>query len=451
MRRALVDMQPDRFEDLIALVALYRPGPMANIPTYCLRKHGREEPDYIHPKLEPILKETYGVIVYQEQVMQIAQDPRRLLARPRPISSAAPWARRSAPRWRRSASASSPAPSARTSTETRPSRSSSCCAKFAEYGFNKAHAGAYALVAYQTAYMKANYPVEFMAASLTLESGNTDKIAEFRREAIRLGIPVEAPSVNRSGVEFDVAEAASSIRWPRSRASARRRSSIWSRCAAQRPFRDLADFGRRINPEAHQQAGAGKPDRRRRARRAGARPGAAHRRRRPHPRHGDAASRRSAAVGQADMFGGGQDARAAAPAGGRAVAGGGEAEARARRGRLLSRPPIRSTNTAPVLQKMRVQTWAEFAESVRNGRDRRPPRRHRHRAAGAAHPHRQPDGRGPALRPDRLVRGGRSSRRGSPSIAICSSPATRSSCWSAPRSGRRASTSASSRSSRSTR
>ena len=74
MRRALVDMKPDRFEDLIALVALYRPGPMANIPTYCLRKHGNEQPEYIHPRLEPILKETYGVIVYQEQVMQIAQE-----------------------------------------------------------------------------------------------------------------------------------------------------------------------------------------------------------------------------------------------------------------------------------------------------------------------------------------------------------------------------------------
>ena len=73
MRRALLDMKPDRFEDIIALVALYRPGPMANIPTYCARKHGEEEPDYIHPKLESILKETYGIMVYQEQVMQAAQ------------------------------------------------------------------------------------------------------------------------------------------------------------------------------------------------------------------------------------------------------------------------------------------------------------------------------------------------------------------------------------------
>ena len=73
MRRALIDMRPDRFEDIIALVALYRPGPMANIPTYCARKHGDEEPEYLHPMLEPILKETFGVIIYQEQVMQIAQ------------------------------------------------------------------------------------------------------------------------------------------------------------------------------------------------------------------------------------------------------------------------------------------------------------------------------------------------------------------------------------------
>ena len=115
MRRALVDMRPDRIEDIIALVALYRPGPMANIPTYCARKHGKEQPDYFHPLLEPILRETFGVIVYQEQVMEAA---RRRSATP--ICCAAPWARRSAPRWPRSARALSKAPWRTASTRGRP-------------------------------------------------------------------------------------------------------------------------------------------------------------------------------------------------------------------------------------------------------------------------------------------------------------------------------------------
>ena len=136
MRRALVDMRPDRFEDLIALVALYRPGPMANIPTYCARKHGEEEVEYLHPKLEPILSATYGVIIYQEQVMQIAQiSPATRSARP--ISCAAPWARRSRPRWTRSAAASSTAPSSAASSKGHADAIFDACAKFADYGFNK--------------------------------------------------------------------------------------------------------------------------------------------------------------------------------------------------------------------------------------------------------------------------------------------------------------------------
>ena len=123
------------------------------------------------------------------------------------------------------------------------------CAKFAEYGFNKSHSAPYALITYQTAYMKANYPVEFLAASMTLETGNTDKIAEFRREAIRLGITVEAPSVNRSSGRFRRRRTgASSIRSPRSRASARQAVEHLVEVRGDKPFRDLADFGRRINP-----------------------------------------------------------------------------------------------------------------------------------------------------------------------------------------------------------
>ena len=204
MRRALLDMRPDRFEDIIALVALYRPGPMANIPTYCARKHGMEQPDYIHPKLEPILRETFGVIIYQEQVMQAAQILAGFtLGRGR---SAAPRHGQEDPEGDAGSSASISSLAAVEHGVERHQADAifDLLERFAEYGFNKSHAAAYALVAYQTAYMKANFPVEFLAATMTLDMGNTDKLAEFRAEAERLGIKVDPPSINRSAVDFEV-------------------------------------------------------------------------------------------------------------------------------------------------------------------------------------------------------------------------------------------------------
>lgn len=157
MRRALVDMKADRIEDLIALVALYRPGPMANIPVYCDCKHGRAEPDYIHPKLEPYLKETFGVIIYQEQVMQIAQalsgyslGEADLLRRAMGKKIRAEMEKQ---RERFVSGASE-----RGVDKPMADRIFDVLAKFADYGFNKSHAAAYALVAYQTAWLKANYP-----------------------------------------------------------------------------------------------------------------------------------------------------------------------------------------------------------------------------------------------------------------------------------------------------
>ncbi len=201
MRRALVDMRPDRFEDIIALVALYRPGPMANIPTYCARKHGDEEPEYLHPLLEPILKETFGVIIYQEQVMQIAQvmagyslGDADLLRRAMGKKIRSEMEKQRAIFVAGSVKNGVPKGQADTIFEL--------LAKFADYGFNKSHAAAYALVSYHTAYMKAHYPVEFLAASMTLELNNTDKLSEFRAEAQRLGIKVEAPNINRSGADL---------------------------------------------------------------------------------------------------------------------------------------------------------------------------------------------------------------------------------------------------------
>jgi DNA polymerase-3 subunit alpha len=249
MRRALLDMRPDRFEDIIALVALYRPGPMANIPTYCARKHRMEEPDYIHPKLEPVLRETFGVIVYQEQVMQAAQ----ILAG---------YSLGEADLLRRAMGKK-----IRSEMQKQRSRFVDGCVerdidraqadaifelleRFADYGFNKSHAAAYALVAYQTAYMKANYPVEFLAASMTLDMGNTDKLSEFRAEAVRLGIKVEPPSVNRSGVAFEVEGQTIYYALAALKGVGRQAVETIVEARGNKSFADLSDFASRINPRA---------------------------------------------------------------------------------------------------------------------------------------------------------------------------------------------------------
>jgi len=249
MRRALIDMRPDRFEDIIALVALYRPGPMANIPTYCARKHALEAPDYIHPKLEPILRETYGVIIYQEQVMQIAQ----VLAG-YSLAQADQLRRAMGKKIRKEMEAQrKDFVSGSLARGVEPAQTEAIfdlLARFADYGFNKSHAAAYALVAYQTAYMKANYAVEFMAASMTLDMGNTDKLAEFRDEAERLGIKLEPPSINRSDIEFEVE--GNTIYYALAALRGVGRQAVESIVAArgERAFADLADFGGRINPRA---------------------------------------------------------------------------------------------------------------------------------------------------------------------------------------------------------
>ncbi len=203
MRKALVEMRADRFEDLIALVALYRPGPMANIPTYCARKLGEEKVEYAHPILEPILKETFGVITYQEQVQQIARDLAGYSLAQADILRRAMGKKIKA---EMDAQRERFVTGAVERGVARPTADAifDACAKFAEYGFNKSHSAPYAFITYQTAWFKANHPAEFLAASMTLDKGNTDKLAEFRAEAERLGIKVAPPSVNASDVDFDV-------------------------------------------------------------------------------------------------------------------------------------------------------------------------------------------------------------------------------------------------------
>jgi DNA polymerase-3 subunit alpha len=249
MRRALTDMRPDRFEDIIALVALYRPGPMANIPTYCSRKRGHEPIEYTHPKLEPILEATYGIITYQEQVQQIARDLAGYSL------GKADILRRAMGKKDRKEMASQRGDFVAGAVERGIERGTAeaifeACAKFAEYGFNKSHSAPYALLTYQTAYMKANFPVEFMAASMTYDIGNTDKLAEFRAEAVRLGVKVEPPSINRSGVIFDVD--GQTIHYALAALKGVGKEAVKTIVAArtERPFRDLSDFASRINPRA---------------------------------------------------------------------------------------------------------------------------------------------------------------------------------------------------------
>ncbi len=277
MRKALVEMRADRFEDIIALVALYRPGPMANIPTYCAVKLGEEEADYIHPRIEPILKETFGVIIYQEQVMQIAQilsgyslGEADLLRR---AMGKKIKAEMDAQRDRFVAGAVDNGLAKAKADEI-----FDLLAKFADYGFNKSHAAAYALIAYQTAYLKANFPVEFLAASMSLEKSNTDKLAEFCNEARRLKIKILPPSAQSSGADFAPAEAGGepAIRYALSaikgvgEAQAQALAGGAGRGGLSRPrrFRLEAQSARR------QQAHARKPRRRRRLRRTRARSGA---------------------------------------------------------------------------------------------------------------------------------------------------------------------------------
>ena len=201
MRDVLRGLRPDRFEDIIAVVALYRPGPMDNIPRYISCKHGEEDPDYLHPLLEEILTETYGVIIYQEQVMQIAQiladyslGDADLLRRAMGKKIASEMDKQRA-RFQDGADKKGVDPKQAAGIFDQ-------VAKFAGYGFNKSHAAAYALVSYHTAFLKANYAVEFMAAIMTLDLTNTDKLHIFKQELTNLDIPILPPDINKSQVEF---------------------------------------------------------------------------------------------------------------------------------------------------------------------------------------------------------------------------------------------------------
>ena len=245
MRDVLRKMKPDKFEDIIALVALYRPGPMDNIPLYIARKKGEEELDYLYDTLQPILQETYGVMIYQEQVMQIAQT----------LSSyslgEADLLRRAMGKKIKEEMAAQKARFVDGAVENGVPKNKAAeifdqVDSFAGYGFNKSHAAAYALIAYQTAWLKANHPVAFYAASMSLDFERTEKLNIFKQDAAKHDITVRIPDVNRSEAWFaidgnEVFYALSAIRNVGSQAM----QSLVDERKANGPFKDVFDFARR--------------------------------------------------------------------------------------------------------------------------------------------------------------------------------------------------------------
>jgi DNA polymerase-3 subunit alpha len=253
MQDVLRKMQPDRFEDIIALVALYRPGPMDDIPRYLNCKHGREDVTYLHPLLEPILEPTYGVMVYQEQVMHIAQKLggyslgeadllRRAMGKKIKEEMDKQRVRFIDGCVKKNIDAHIA------------SKIFDAMAKFAGYGFNKSHSAPYALLSYQTAYLKANHPLEFYAASLSYDVSNMEKLNLFRQDMVRLGYHVFPPDINASHAMFvveDKENGPSGLRWAlaalknvgegamESLVQERQRGGV---------FQSLEDFCRRVPP-----------------------------------------------------------------------------------------------------------------------------------------------------------------------------------------------------------
>ena len=249
-RSALQQMRPDRFEDLVAIQALNRPGPMANIPEYCARKRGSpwEAPD---PAIHDILAETYGIIVYQEQVMQIAQVMAGYsLAGADLLRRAMGKKIRAEMETQRKIFCDGAL--AKGFTEEKANEIFDLMAKFADYGFNKSHAAAYALVSYQTAYLRANHPVAFVAACMSLSIANTDKLALLRGDAVRCGTKVLPPDVNRSGADFRpeaLEDGGYGIRYA---LGAIKRVGVGameelSRARGTKPFKDISDFSARLD------------------------------------------------------------------------------------------------------------------------------------------------------------------------------------------------------------
>ena len=205
MGSVLRQLQPDKFEEIIAVVALFRPGPMDHIPSFCNRKHGKEKIEYLHPLLEKVLKETYGIIVYQEQVMQIAQVLSNYT-----LGEADLLRRAMGKKIQKEMDAQKNrfiegAKSNKISINEA-SKIFDLVNKFAGYGFNKSHAAGYALLAYQTAYLKTNFPYEFMTATFNYSIDRTDRIILLNKELSSLNIEFKKPDINHSQAKFSIEE-----------------------------------------------------------------------------------------------------------------------------------------------------------------------------------------------------------------------------------------------------
>jgi len=249
MRDALVNMKPNKFEDIIALVALYRPGPMSNIPIYNQCKHGEKKPDYLHPKLRKILEPTYGVIIYQEQVMQIAQELSGFSAGEADILRRAMGKKKRAELEKQKERFVNGAVKNGITKDTAMFIFTKI-EPFAEYGFNKSHAAAYAMIAYQTAYLKTYHPNEFIAASMSNELSNTDKLSEFFEELKRLDIKVQRPCINRCFTEFIPSEktlfyALGAIK----NVGLEAISQVVKEREKNGKFKSISDFINRVNPK----------------------------------------------------------------------------------------------------------------------------------------------------------------------------------------------------------
>jgi len=250
MKRVCVELKPSHIGDIIALVALYRPGPMDWIPDYIAAKHGRKTPTYIHPKLEPILAETYGIAVYQDTVMKIARDLagfsmgqadelRKVVGKK---------LKDQIPVYRKKFLDGCAANGIGNDVAE---KIFAFIEPFAGYGFNKAHAAAYGWIAYQTAYLKANYPLQYFAALMSSVRNNTDKLVEYIDEAKKMGIPVLPPDVNASLVEFAVV--GEEIRFGLAAIKGVGENAVRSILDARNnggPFKDLFDLVDRVDVKA---------------------------------------------------------------------------------------------------------------------------------------------------------------------------------------------------------
>lgn len=204
MRMYLKDLKPTDIEDLIAMNALYRPGPMQFIPNFVSRKHGKEQVEYPHPLLEGILKNTHGIMVYQEQIMQTAQIIAGYSLGGADLLRRAMGKKDKEKMAKEREKFVKGAKELHNISEEKANDVFNIMEKFAEYGFNRSHSAAYSVVAYQTAYLKANYPAEYMASVLTHNMSNIDKVSFFMDECKRQNIPVLGPDINESNLNFDV-------------------------------------------------------------------------------------------------------------------------------------------------------------------------------------------------------------------------------------------------------